>query len=255
MPAQEDPAMRHPAPTALRAIAIALVLVELVLPQPNTVALSTNARPLPVAAEPTVDDVRAPEATIVIEAATPELEAMTRAALEAMQGDGMTLPAVLIRLHDSAEPCRRPDGSARAGVTSISDAGYVVDSCGTVATLVHELAHVWEHATLDDDTRARFLELRGLESWTHDAWSKAGGEHFASIVAWGVTGVYPSRIGVDDLESLAVAYHLVTGTTAPSLRTEGLELREGRLRRAPVEAASTAGPSTESSPSRVPAAR
>ena len=37
------------------------------------------------------------------------------------------------------------DGSFRAGVTLIYADRYEVLSCGEDATLIHELAHAWEH--------------------------------------------------------------------------------------------------------------
>lgn len=160
-----------------------------------------------------------------------ELEATGRNALKRFSDEGLDLPAIDLRIYASEEPCRAPDGTGRAGVTTIYADRYEVRSCGTEATLFHELAHVWDHHVLDDSARRALLKLRGLDSWAHETWSSAGGEHLASIVAWALTGDRPPMISPADDASLATAYQLVTGTPAPTLAERGLALVDGRLRR------------------------
>ena len=95
------------------------------------------------------------------------------------------------------------------------DGENIVHSCGNRWTLIHELAHAWDADTLDDETRHEFLHHQGLDSWHHETWNQAGGDHLASIVAWAFDGAHPSRIGHYDDEHLAVAYELATGTPVP----------------------------------------
>lgn len=102
---------------------------------------------------------------------------------------------------------------------------------GRKDTVLHELAHAWDHfATLDRDS---FLRLRGLESYfggPETPWAEKGAEHVAEIVAWGLaeenTAVpgpaYPSQPvadyqprlpGIPDsgVEELHVAFVFLTG--------------------------------------------
>jgi hypothetical protein len=48
----------------------------------------------------------------------------------------------------------------------------------------HELAHAWEAANLDDGDRARYLEARGLTSWSDPRvpWDERGSEDAAFII-------------------------------------------------------------------------
>jgi hypothetical protein len=184
----------------------------------------------------------APSTTVYGE--TSDLEAAGRAALERFADAGLELPVVELALYESADPCRRPDGTERAGVTLIHAERYDVRSCGSAFTVMHELAHVWDHHNLDDERRAALLELRGLESWRHETWAAAGGEHSASIIAWGLTGVRPAMVPPSDDMSLAQAYELLTGGPAPTLTERGLELVDGKLRRVaslPPAATASAG--------------
>ena len=83
-----------------------------------------------------------------------------------------------------------------------------------------------------DETRDALLALRGLETWSHEDWDRAGGEHLASIIAWGITGTRPTMISTDiDDASLAAAYELATGAPAPTLASEAWPSIDGKIRR------------------------
>jgi hypothetical protein len=172
---------------------------------------------------------------------TAALEAAGREALARLAAEGFDLPVLDLKVFASTEPCRSPNGLGRAGVTTISADGYEVRSCGTMATILHELAHVWEHHNLDDAARRGFLDLRGLDSWSHEDWDRAGGEHLAWVVAWGLTGERPPMIRPIDDASLAVAYELATGAQPPTLVARGLVVADGRLRRISVDQPSASG--------------
>ncbi len=197
-------------------------------------AAAPAAEPVTVApAEAAAPAAERPARTTTVYGETAELEAAAYAALQAFAAEGLELPVLELSVNESAEPCRRPDGTDRAGVTVIHGDRYEVLSCGSRFTLMHELAHAWDHHALDDAVRAAFLELRGLESWSHEVWGEAGGEHAASVVAWAFTGVRPAMVGPADDLALAKAYELLTGRSAPALSERGLELVDGRLRRVP----------------------
>ena len=52
---------------------------------------------------------------------------------------------------------------------------YRIKICAGARTLLHELGHVWDKHNLTDDQRQAYLELRGLDSWSHGDWDQAGG--------------------------------------------------------------------------------
>jgi hypothetical protein len=77
---------------------------------------------------------------------------------------------------------------------------------------------VWDKNVLDDATRDKIMAQQCLDSWTHETWNQAGGEHLAaSIVAWAIEGAHPTRIGHYDRDYLTAANELVTGEQPPTL--------------------------------------
>ncbi len=71
-------------------------------------------------------------------------------------------------------------------------------------TLVHELAHAWDAATLTDEARVEFRVSRGVPTWldTDEIWVRRAGEHAAEIVKWGLI-VEPRPIVTVPYESCA----------------------------------------------------
>lgn len=83
--------------------------------------------------------------------------------------------------------------------------------------LLHELAHAWEHATLDDDHRERFRLSRGAPTWgsgEHE-WTDRAVEHAAEVVAWGLFDIRleVKPIGGDSDAELRDAFVQLTGAT------------------------------------------
>lgn len=215
----------------LRIAAMAAVLVAALA---TTTYNETELTPVATTAVPeAVTTTEAPKIReTLIYGETPELEALGRRAVELFGSLGMELPVLDLYVYENPDPCRRRDGTFRSGVTIMGADSYTVLTCGSVFTLMHELAHAWEHHAMAETTRAALLELRGLETWSHEEWDRAGGEHLASIIAWGLTGERPKMIstGIDDA-SLAEAYELATGSPAPTLEERGLALIDGHVRR------------------------
>lgn len=127
---------------------------------------------------------------------------------------GLELAEFEVRYFADADKCASDSGRDRAGYLTYGNGEYVVYNCGTVFTLLHEIAHVYDVQSLDDATRQEFLAERGLESWTHDEWAHAGGEHLADVLAWGLQdgNVRPSRTTPNDDESLLEAFVVATGS-------------------------------------------
>ena len=168
---------------------------------------------------------------------------------------GLDLPAGDLHMHRDPADCARPDGSARNAYMGGGSDGFALHICTNSSVLLHELAHLWDNHAMTDELRDALLDLRGLDTWRHEEWGHAGGEHLASIIAWGLGGGRPSRIavagnpsaGIDDA-SLASAYELVTGSQPLALTERGLELRDGKVARVAVAAA----PAPTTAPDSVP---
>jgi hypothetical protein len=138
----------------------------------------------------------------------PEQLAVVRRAVGRFVEAGLELPTGELHMHADRTACARPDGM-----------------------LLHELAHLWDNHAMTDELRNALLELRGLDTWNHESWNQAGGEHLASIIAWGLGGGRPTSISQIDDVSLAIAYELITGSQPPALAERGYELRYGKVRR------------------------
>lgn len=148
-------------------------------------------------------------------ASHPDQVAEARTALDLFDVAGIELPYVEIWSHDSLSGCRLDpaDDSPPAGVYFQRNGVDIVFQCGVLFTLLHELAHAHDVNFLHEDERQRFLRIRKAESWRHENWPSAAGEHFADVLAWGLTGgeVRPSRTLPNDNASLDKAFSMALG--------------------------------------------
>jgi hypothetical protein len=89
--------------------------------------------------------------------------------------------------------------------------------------LLHEMAHAWLDANLTAAQRERFLELRGLTTWSNPSvlWEERGYEQAAEIIAWAIgdqgQGIYMPSIPNNGLRQLADAYGQLTNNPLPKL--------------------------------------
>lgn len=92
-------------------------------------------------------------------------------------------------------------------------------------TILHELAHAWMHAALDDSAEQRFIDHLGLEVWNDPlvAWDQRAGEHAAETIAWGLMDreMPMPRIGDPSPDELATNFGILTGID-PLPRTDAL---------------------------------
>jgi hypothetical protein len=81
--------------------------------------------------------------------------------------------------------------------------------------LLHELGHAWTNTYLNDDDRAEFRELRGLEHWSGSnvPYLERGTEHAAEVLAWGLLEECPATVRLPDstCDTLAAAFQFLTG--------------------------------------------
>jgi hypothetical protein len=167
------------------------------------------------------ENVVAPTYTTAIHAENDGQQATAQWALDQMAAAGFELPPVTIHMHADRHDCSNEPGGVSNGYFTQSLGENIVHSCGSPWVLIHELAHVWDKTTMDDAMRDYVLDAQGLETWNSDTWIHAGGEHFASIVAWAIEGTHPSSIGYYTNTHLAEVYRAVTGREPPTLSRDG----------------------------------
>jgi hypothetical protein len=133
-------------------------------------------------------------------------------ALAQFAAAGIELPHVEVWTHADVTGCRfsLENDALFAGVFVQRRGVDTVYLCGTRFTMLHELAHVHDNNYLSDAERNEFLAIRDADSWRNNNWNRAAGEHFADVMAWGLTGgeVRPSRSFPNDDASLQHAFDL-----------------------------------------------
>ena len=134
---------------------------------------------------------------------------------------GLQLPSLEITVHYEITEWRGrelPECKGFEGLYRNTGSAIVIHICapryGSMErTLLHELGHAWADATLTDDERAAFLDLRGLDAWNTGDWEERGFEHAAEILMWGLAAE-PFKVGAiadTDTDTLTHAYRLLTG--------------------------------------------
>ena len=118
---------------------------------------------------------------IVAESFTPEQQELVDFAFSQFELAAIELPAVGISFRSDNADC-----FGYGGVYMTNE--LTVRICQpSKTTMVHELAHAWVEASLDDSDRQSFLELRGLSTWTAGTeWDQRGAEQAAEIITWAV---------------------------------------------------------------------
>ncbi len=151
----------------------------------------------------------------IVYAETVDQVARVARALGRFEQLGLELPAVEVWYFADYAGCADPRNPSRQrpGYLEIGADKYTIFMCGVEFTLLHELAHVWDHSQLTDGERDLFMAKRDLDNWGGVEWSRCGGEHLADVLAWGIQNgnVRPSRTMPNDDASLHEAFVLATG--------------------------------------------
>jgi len=123
------------------------------------------------------------------------------------------LPPLLVFLHGSTAPCHGKIGFWRVGRIDLCTGRSSEPYARKFA--LHEIAHAWTVAYVDDEIRARFLALRTIGVWNDESvpWKERGFEQAAEVIAWGlgegsITPLLPSH---DRNVELVAAFVLLTG--------------------------------------------
>ena len=143
-------------------------------------------------------------------------QALVRWAAGLYEAAGLDLPPIVIEGHADRSACHDRRGAARPEVGAVK-IDLCVDTAGPIDELliIHELAHAWDHHSLDDRRRTDFLALRGLDAWRspQDSWNQRGAEHQAEILVWGLIDrpYRPGYLEQNDCADLLAGYRVLTG--------------------------------------------
>ena len=176
------------------------------------VAIPQVSQPVAATSDPVV---------IKIVAATARQAEHAQWALARFEAAGLELPSLTIVFHDDYQSCGMREGVLRIAGEDVTIHECQNDPSRSRRSLLHELAHAWDHVggSIDTDTRLDFLTLRGLQSWDdHDLpWNQRGEEQTAEIIAWGLIhqpAPIPTSVGnhgAQDTLRLTTAFILLTG--------------------------------------------
>ena len=201
-----------------RTTATLLTIISLVLTQSSdhTSTVSTDPVITDETTEPESPSTAAPAwqdgvpvgAHIVFGANEEDLE-LLEAATSAFHNARLPLPDLAIHFHDNLAKCDGFGGTYRQHEDRI-------DLCSRTRrspSLRHELAHAWEHHSVDDTTREAFMESQGLSTWWNPdvEWEDRGGEQAAETIAKGlIDRPYPD-LDVPAIDELEADFVLLTG--------------------------------------------
>jgi hypothetical protein len=154
---------------------------------------------------PEADD-SVPTVDLTVVGGTIEQRGSVDRAVAHFAGAGLELPGISVVIHDTDAGCDGYDGAFRSRE-------WRLDVCNPHWMIVlHELAHAWEYATLTDETRAEFMDMRGLATWNDGAtpWKERGVEDLAEVIVWGLQQLAGQHQATPEPEKEA-AFRLITG--------------------------------------------
>lgn len=137
---------------------------------------------------------------------------------------GLHLPHVDITFHDDTGPCGgnegrfRGSGEQREIAVCVPDRKTFASHLQRQRTVVHELAHAWEHAHFDAGDRTALLAVLDAASWyaPEDEWDKRGVERFAETIVWGLYDQPRRHVLIDvPCRELHADFQAITGVSAP----------------------------------------
>lgn len=163
---------------------------------------------------------------------------------------GLDLPPVDVSFHEDSGPCGGHEGIYRhvggrhLVLVCITDRGSAASDLLRRRTLLHELAHAWERANLDDPGREALLVLLEADEWLPAGapWEERGAERFAETIVWGLYD-QPRRPVLIDVacSTLATRFEAITGHH-PLGTVEGHCVSDGTAERPPAGSAVATGP-------------
>lgn len=182
---------------------------------------------------------RSPTATVrPIHDASPAQAKLVGWALGRFERAGLDLPGFDIHFHSDIRDCRGHVGLYWSDRQRLDVCTYHFDLMAKL-TMLHEMAHAWDDLELTDHARERFMQLRGVETWSswNEPWELRGTEHAAEVITWGLMDerIHSVHIPDNDPGQLLEAFRLLTGRApmspgahpAEDRATEALSLEAG----------------------------
>lgn len=157
--------------------------------------------------------------------AAPEQIALVEWALDAFDGAGLAAPPVSAVVFPPTQAC----ALGFSGMASHDAKRGSIDVCASLdefidgeppltgrRSILHELGHLWTVGHTDDSTRAAFMEVRGVPSWSAPVWEDSGSEHAAEIIMWAlIDAAIEPRLPNRTPAELSKAYTTLTGNASP----------------------------------------
>lgn len=150
--------------------------------------------------------------TITVTPATIEYEDVVVRAAQAFETAGLALPPVEVVFSDDDRDC-----DLHLGVFQSAREPWRITICSELAFVpVHELAHAWIEANVDEANRNAYVELRDKLSWNsskHD-WRERGVEDAAFVIQQNLMAKVDGELS-EEWESRASAFELLVGAPSP----------------------------------------
>jgi hypothetical protein len=133
---------------------------------------------------------------------------------------GLELPDVDVHFYDDKGPCDGHEGIFRGDHVTprlhicVADRGTAASDLWRRRTLIHEFAHAWDHANLQDKDRSGLLAMLEAERWfsNESAWADRGGERFAETIVWGLYDQLRRPVKIDvSCRELNADFQHITG--------------------------------------------
>lgn len=179
------------------------------------VAARSAAAPAPASTAPTASSTRPP--AVARWRLTDAQRRHIAWAYERFRASGLEPPSAAIIFTPESVRCGGSPGRFRTSRNLVQICAR--DDIGEPSLrwlLLHELAHAWEHANLNDAERDRFQRHRGVPTWgsADFPWTDRATEHAAEVITWGLFD-QPLVVqcgGDNSAGALREAFTLLTGT-------------------------------------------
>ncbi len=156
-------------------------------------------------------DANLDDASVVIVGADDAERHRIRAAAARFNDAGLSLPPLIILVHETREGC-----AGHLGMYHHSEPLSLIELCD-LDVVDHEMAHAWEAHHVDGDVRNRFIGHIGGAAWNaaESNWASRGVEQAAQAIAWNLRGPVLTVEEANRHAELLTRYELLTGGHSP----------------------------------------
>jgi hypothetical protein len=168
---------------------------------------------------------------VELRGASPGLEQVLRWGIGRFRAAGLEPPALAsVSFSAATGRCAGVGGRARLGDDGVElllcfgeekvcrEATCATATLSARITLLHELAHAWLHAHLDEQAEQAYVDRIGVQAWNSGdlPWAERGVERAAETLMWGLLDrhIPLPRIGDPPCEDLSADFRLLTGVAA-----------------------------------------